>query len=274
MFDKYIDYLRIYNSAGTVRFTQENKKSLLMDLGNVDHSLITREKIYSYIKQKQPINSNNTINKRISLLKRLYKFHEFDCPFHNVKKLREKFVTYGAVTQNSFEKLLEILEKLSLRDRVLIRLMIDTGARLSEIINIEIQNIDFATRSIFLLKTKTNQPRYVFFTNQSKKELDTLLQKKTSGKVFTNHKGDAPLTVTAVEQIFRRIRKKYGIEKLSPHRLRHSFSSSLYHKKADIIFISRLLGHSSVDTTKRYIHSDLVADLEKYDRFTIKKESQ
>lgn len=273
MFKNYILHLEIYNAPGTVEFTKSHSRHLLEYFGAYcDPSLIDEEKILSYIKFQQKNDlTHNTINKRVQLLKRLYKFHKVECKFSDVRKLKEKFVTYGAVGSQDLSDILKLVDKMSLRDRLIFYLFLDTGCRLTELLNIKIENIDFSTRSIYLEKTKTNDVRTVFYTSKTKTLLLRYCRNSCTGFLFINPKTNHKLTSSGYEQIFQRFRKKHNIKKLSPHMLRHTFSTNLYNNGADLVFISRVLGHSSVDTTKRYIHQDNKRNLKTYDKYTKKR---
>ena len=81
------------------------------------------------------------------------------------------------------------------------------------------------------------------------------------------------LKKSAIESLFTRIRRKQGIKNFSPHRLRHSLSTEMYSNGCDLIQISSILGHSNVNTTKRYIHPDLKKKLDNYDKYHKKRSS-
>ena len=67
--------------------------------------------------------------------------------------------------------------------------------------------------------------------------------------------------------MFARIRRRLKIKNFFPHRLRHSLCTELYHNGANIVLISTILGHSNVNTTKRYIHPDLKQNLKMFDKY-------
>lgn len=266
MFEIYHDNLEIYNSEGTLNFVKQHAKSLLSYFTDVYYFSIQKEQVLNYISFCQKMGlSNNTINKRLSLLKRLYKYHDFKCDFINVKKLPEEFVTYGYLDPAEIATVEKL--KLSLRDKVMISLFIDTGVRLNELRQFKMKNIDYEKRNILLEKTKTKKRRYVFFTSITKKYLMQFCQNCNRDYLFINDKTSEPLTRYGIESIFKRINKKHQIKKMSSHMLRHSLSTNLYHPGADVIFIGELLGHSSPETTKRYIHSNTNQSLKIYDKY-------
>lgn len=98
------------------------------------------------------------------------------------------------------------------------------------------------------------------------KKLKILNKKLLSRKYLFVNKNGNKLQRSAIESMFARIRKRLKIKNFSPHRLRHSLSTEMYHNGANILLISNILGHSNVNTTKRYIHPDLKNNLKMFDR--------
>ncbi len=268
MYNSYEAYLKIYNSPGYVKFTKEINASIIGYFGNIDSSSLDVKKMLDYITYLQSKKySNNTINKRISYLKRLYKFHDLDCPFYKVKKLKEKFITYGCAEDNISDLFPVIFKNMSLRNKLIIMLFYDTGIRLNELCHILMKNIDNENRMIYLEYTKTSKPRYIYYSKMTQKLIDNFCKNANRKYLFVGNKNDEKISRHTVESIFKRIREKYGLKKISPHRLRHSFSTDLYKNGADLLLISGILGHSNVNTTKRYIHDDHKNILKNYDKF-------
>lgn len=270
MIKPYLNYLKMYNSFGTYNFTKQICNSLLAFFKGIDVSLIDKELIYNFINYCNNKGlSNNSINKRISMLKRLYKFHDLNCPFINVKKLKEKFITYGALDDLTINKLYSILPKLSLYNQCMILIFLECGVRVNELIHIKTKNVNLTNRCIFLEYTKTNKPRYVYFSVATRDLLKVYIENKTSKSMylFTAKKSDKILSRYTINGIFSRIRKKYNFPKLSPHMIRHTLSTKLYNNGANILFICSIMGHSNPNTTKRYVHNDLTNDLKMFDTF-------
>lgn len=153
---------------------------------------------------------------------------------------------------------------LSLPMRTIILLFLDTGVRLTELLNIKVENVDFVNRHIFLTITKTKKSRYVYFTVNTGKILKKYLGKDDRKYLFVTRQGKQ-MKVSGIESAFSHIRKKYGIKRLSPHMLRHTLATNLYNSKADLIFIESIMGHANTETTKRYIHTDVDSNQKRYD---------
>lgn len=267
---KYFNEKSLYVREGTISFYKCHIKSLISYFGKqIDVSDINKDKVLTFIKASQERKlSNNTINHEVGILKAAYSFYGINADFLKLRKLTIDFVTYGFLDNFKQTTLSSILKQLSLLQQTVIAIFLDTGVRLSELINIELANIDFDNRSIFLKRTKTHRNRFVFFTNDTLKLLNNYLHDvdKTRQWLFLNSLGDK-LTVSCIEQMFNRIRRKYGLLKFSPHMLRHTFSTNLYNDRADLIFIETVMGHANTETTKRYIHTDVKSNRDRYDRF-------
>ena len=263
---KYLENVKIYCAPGTFSFTETHIFIMNKEFGPIKIKKINKAFLLNQVATwKGRGLSANTINKRIALLKRIFKFNKIKSDIFEIKKFKEKFITFGVLNLEDRQKLKLILPELSLRDSLMISLFYDTGIRLNEMLNLRVNEIDLNFRIIHLTTTKTNTPRKVFFSTETKKKLENYLKNKSDHIFLFEKSPGEKMTPNSIELLFRRIRRKYNIKLLSPHVLRHTLSSTLYVNKADLIFISTLLGHSSPNTTKRYIHYDEILLRTKYD---------
>ena len=261
----------MYNSHGTYTFSMQVCNSLLAYFQDTKLDLINKSLIYEFISYCNNKGlSNNTINKRLSMLKRLYKFSDVPCLFSDVKNLKEKFITYGALDNNTLKAVYSILPKLSLYNQCMMLVFIECGVRVNELIHIKTKNVNLNNRCIFLEYTKTNKPRYVFLSASTCELLKVFINANKNCDhvyLFPAKKSNSMLSRYTVNSIFSRIRKKYNFNKLSPHMLRHTLSTKLYNNGANLLFICSLMGHSNPNTTKRYVHNDLTNDLKMFDTY-------
>ena len=267
MFKIYIEHLKLYNSLGYVSYTLKEERCIIEYFGDLDSSSINSSDLKKYILFLKEKNlSSNTINKHISTIKRLYAFHNIENDFYKIKKIKEKFVTFGTCEDNPLEILNQVCQNLSLQNKIILYIFYDTGIRLNELINIESKNVNLKDRYILLTTTKTGNDRYVFISKKTKALATSFCKKALNRKyLFVNQKGQK-LKASAIESLFARIRKKLKIRNFSPHRLRHSLSTELYNNGVNILLISNILGHSNVNTTRRYIHPDLKVNLKMFDK--------
>ncbi|HEC1751136.1 TPA: tyrosine-type recombinase/integrase [Campylobacter lari] len=149
----------------------------------------------------------------------------------------------------------------TIRNRLIIKIIIFTGIRVSEAINIKLKDISEENDLyIIRIRAKGNKYRVVMI----KKELIEHLLKDVKvnylscdGLLFVNRNGKA-LTQAYVSRIVEQILFKAGIrkQKNGAHMLRHTFATLLYKKQKDLVLVQEALGHASLNTSRIYTHFD------------------
>ncbi|MCV3482267.1 tyrosine-type recombinase/integrase [Campylobacter sp. CNRCH_2014_0184h] len=149
----------------------------------------------------------------------------------------------------------------TIRNRLIIKIIIFTGIRVSEAINIKLKDISEENDLyIIRIRAKGNKYRVVMI----KKELIEHLLKDVKvnylscdGLLFVNCNGKA-LTQAYVSRIVEQILFKAGIrkQKNGAHMLRHTFATLLYKKQKDLVLVQEALGHASLNTSRIYTHFD------------------
>ncbi|MFP3201037.1 MAG: tyrosine-type recombinase/integrase [Sulfolobus sp.] len=165
-----------------------------------------------------------------------------------------------ALDEETFNKLLEITKRTS--DKLILKLLFDTGLRAKELLSIKVSDIDFKRGSITVRNTKNQETRTVFFTEGTKSLLIKYIKSKglkSDDKLFN-------LTYNALYKRLKRIGKKIGID-LRPHLLRHTFATVAIKKGVPLPAVQKLLGHKDIRTTQIYTHL-LTTDLENIYRKT------
>jgi len=132
-------------------------------------------------------------------------------------------------------------------------LLYSSGLRVSEIVNLTKQNLDFNENTGWVRGGKGKKDRMFIFSAKLGKKLEKFINKNKDWKyVFSKTK---PLTTRNIQKIVQNTAKKAGLEKpVHPHTLRHSFATHLLDKEVDLRKIQELLGHSSIATTQIYTH--------------------
>ena len=144
------------------------------------------------------------------------------------------------------------------RARAILELFYATGIRCSELVGLNVEDVDAHTRMIRVLG-KGRKERVVPFGQPAAQALRRYGPHRTearprSGALFVNKRGGR-LTDRYVRQIVsRRVLQIAGMRRISPHGLRHSFATHLLERGADLRAIQELLGHASLSTTQRYTH--------------------
>ena len=151
-----------------------------------------------------------------------------------------------------------------LRDRTILELFYATGMRLSELLNLKIQDIHLQDNTIKVLG-KRNKERLVPFGNRLS-ELLTMYLGNLEKKFVDGTKNNYIFVTANGEQLYPkavyRIVRKYldmvtTIDKRSPHVIRHTFATHLLNNGADLNAIKTILGHSSLAATQVYTHNSI-----------------
>jgi len=171
------------------------------------------------------------------------------------------------MNQDEVNKFLEAIDKYEFtdntayRNRLIIKTILYTGIRVSEMLNLRIKDI-FNENDVYMLQIrgKGNKPRVVMIKKSIiKNDLQNWLNMRVcnSDILVCNQKGDR-LTQAYVSRIVENILISAGIrkEKNGAHMLRHSFATMLYLKHHDLILVQEALGHMDINTSRIYTHFD------------------
>ena len=140
------------------------------------------------------------------------------------------------------------------REKAIFEMYISTGCRLSELVDIKTEDIDFNARELKVCG-KGDKMRTVYFSAKAKLAVQAYLaESKNKSILFScNIVPYGPLGDQAIEKIIRAIGRRAKLsEPLYPHKLRHTFATSALNSGMDIVVIQQLLGHSNLDTTQIY----------------------
>ncbi|EMY5634143.1 phage integrase family protein [Staphylococcus pseudintermedius] len=157
-------------------------------------------------------------------------------------------------------KLLNNLDKryyTELRSYALILVLLDTMARISEVLNIKYEDIDFNNNSIYLSKTKNKKFRFVNFSNKTKRVLKEYIEANdgfSCDYVFTTV-NDTQLNSEAFRKQLRHYIKKFNIKNnFSCHAFRHTGATEFIKNGGDVRVLQIILGHARITTTEIYTH--------------------
>ena len=172
------------------------------------------------------------------------------------------------------------------RDRAILELFYASGLRLSELVALDLEDVNLSGR-VARVTGKGGKERIVPFNNSTAKAIKAYLQSrgapapapgtaraqaraprtrhdKTPEPLFLNYRGTR-LSTRGVDRIVRRYAREAATRLgVSPHALRHSFATHLLQAGADLRAIQELLGHSRLSTTQRYTHLDAASLLAQY----------
>ncbi|MGE9276300.1 MAG: tyrosine recombinase [Candidatus Phytoplasma pruni] len=150
---------------------------------------------------------------------------------------------------------------IEIRNKAIFELMYGSGLRITELLNLTLDNLDFKQSQIIILGKGSKErvvPISKYSSNIIKEYLDLsrkfLLKDKKSNLVFLNNKGEL-LSRQGCYKIFKKIIKLVGLSsKSSPHTLRHSFATHLLENGIDLRTLQNILGHEDISTTQIYTH--------------------
>jgi len=147
-----------------------------------------------------------------------------------------------------------------LRNFAMMMLFLDTGIRLSELVNLQVSKIDFATGEMTIFG-KGSKDRRVPIGTQAKKALVDYITRergeaanpKDEDRLFLNADRN-PVTPNVVEKVLQRIKKAAKVPKLHPHICRHTFSVRYLVNGGDVFSLQKILGHTSLEMTRKYVN--------------------
>ena len=249
-------------------------KTFLNDRGIKKITNINKDDIKDFIKDRSEEEAS-TIAHNLTVIKNFHKYllkeklvKEDVSLYIERPKLRK--LLPKTLSIEDVDKLLDIkLETpFDYRNKAMLELMYGCGLRVSELINLEINDIDVINCQIRILGKGSKErdiPLGEYSIDYLKKYLNIrnkLLKNKPCNKLFVNNHGKG-----ITRQGFFKILKKLLNEKnlnpnISPHTLRHSFATHLINRGADLRSIQEMLGHSDISTTKIYteVSDDKIID--------------
>jgi len=278
----FLDHLRIEKGLSPNSITAYDrdlrKFALFINSETLDYSSLTEEDISRYEASLKGLDlSPASINRAISALKSFYLYlgieYETANPMQAVERRKLTRKLPKALTVSEITSLIDATKRLdnpiSLRDFALLELLYGTGARVSEVIGINLNDIASSTDdqravSTVKLRGKGSKERIVPIGSYAMKALSEYLirtrpalaekskQKNANTALFLNSRGTRLSRVSAW-QIVSDAADATGLRgKISPHVFRHSYATHLLDGGADIRVVQELLGHASVTTTQIY----------------------
>jgi len=196
-----------------------------------------------------------TVNQRIRALNCYMEY--INCPEAPVAMLRMQQNTYveNVISQADYEYLKQCL----VRDGnylyyFLIRFMTATGVRVSEVVRLQTSDVEKGRLDLY---SKGNKSRRVYIPKTLRQDTLQWMAREDHppGPLFLNKQGQS-VTAPAIRGQLRKFSRIYGLDPavLHPHSFRHRFAKNFIEACGDIAFLSDLLGHQSIETTRIYLH--------------------
>jgi site-specific recombinase XerD len=162
-------------------------------------------------------------------------------------RIKQQEVKY--LKHNQVLRLIDSIE--DPRDKLIVRTIYATGVRVSELCNINIEDIDFDEHTI-RIKGKGDKIRIVFVDDDTLSEILRFVGNRIVGPLFVGQQGKH-ISSRAIQHIF----KHYAPSGITPHKIRHSYASELYKRSKNLRVVQENLGHTSIKTTEIYLHTDI-----------------
>ncbi len=269
MIDEFIDYLRFekkYSENTISSYTLDLKK--FTNYIKKDYDKIKKEDIQKYIQNLSKEESSLSVSRTISTLKSFYKFLEINKytksnPLTLINNPKQPKTLPKVLSEKEVNKLLDINLKTDFdyRNKAMLELMYGSGLRVSELINLNVNDIDVNNCTVRIFG-KGSKERIIPLNEYATEAINNyilyhrtaLFKHGENNYLFLNNHGNK-MTRQGFFKILKKLAKEKNIKtEFSPHTLRHSFATHLLKYGADLRSIQELLGHSDISTTQIYTH--------------------
>ena len=285
MIDVFLNYLRLEKaySPHTVMGYENDLREFEAYLVNTENVLDLKDADSDLIRGwamglMAAGRSAATVNRKLSSLRTFYKYllkkeEIAKSPMQNVHGPKRKRPLPQFVREADMNRLLDhALDDDSwqgVRERLVIQLFYETGIRLSELVGLNVEDVDFK-RKIIRVTGKRNKQRvipigdgllesleqYVAMKNQVSEERGRYaLVRQHSTPLFVTDKGNRVYPSWVYWVVRRNLSQVVTLKKRSPHVLRHTFATAMLNGEAELEAVKELMGHKSVSTTQIYTHT-------------------
>jgi len=205
-----------------------------------------------------------TFHRMISTLSSFYRFLSAQGavaanPMMGIERPRVKQQEIRYLKHSQVLRLIDAIE--DPRDKLIVRTIYATGVRVSELCNINIQDIDFEEHTI-RIRGKGEKIRIVFLDDETLEGIRTFIGAAVDGPLFVGQQGKH-ISPRAIQHLFRH----YAPAGITPHKIRHSYASELYRRSKNLRVVQENLGHTSIKTTEIYLHTDIEERRQVYQQY-------
>jgi len=264
---EYIVYLN--QSKKTEEMSVCAMKALIEYVGDISMQELTFDKVRKWKEHLERTRGQNTVRGYIIklrvVLKHLYLAGYKDIIHYEmvgVPKRLSKVVAF--ITPEEVEQLIDAAFQPCVgsdplrryRNRALISLLYASGIRVSEVCSLDIAQLRMDDMT-FTVIGKGNKPRLCFFDERSKYYIQSYLalRKDRCRALFMSPLTGNRISKSTVQMMFRFTSHRAGLEKeVHPHTMRHSFATNMLRNNTNLLYVSKFLGHASIQTTEMYTH--------------------
>ena len=271
-FLKHITEVKGYSSNTLAAYNNDLTQFLSFLRGRIDGwEQVNRQIIIDYImsmKSDQEY-ASSTVARKVAAIKSFFHYmldkgELEDDPTATLDSPKVRKRLPKAIAAKDLERLLSEPAKeqtpKALRDRALMEVLYATGLRVTELVSLDVDDVNLASATLRIVRPKDKAERIVPIHERALEPLHDYLERgrmqlmrdPEESALFLNHRGRR-LTRQGLWLIVKHYVREVGItEDVTPHTLRHTFAAHLVEKKADLEYVQELLGHANISTTQVY----------------------
>ncbi len=259
----------------------EDGKRRSVSVRDIDHLTIREYMASLYEKKKK----KSSIHRKVASLRTFFRFlcREGVMELNPAKLVATPRVERTLPNHLTIEQMIRFIETpdietlLGKRDRSMLELLYASGLRVSEMVGLNLTDIDFTNQTV-RVRGKGRKERIVPFGNHALKALQDYLavrgellieaepDKADPSALFFNYQGTRITTRSVGRMVDKYVKMCADVHHISPHSLRHSFATHLLDAGADLRSIQEMLGHVRLSTTQQYTHVSTDKLMEVYDK--------
>lgn len=265
----YLESIKKYSDNTIINYGLDlDKFEEYLNLKNKNIKDIEYKDILDYINYLKDNHKSTSVNRSLSCLRSYYDFlirnkKIKNNPFNLVHSMKNEKKLPEYFKYNEYVELINSIDvstDLGIRNKCIFEVLLCTGCRVNELVNIKLDDIDINNQEIKVLG-KGNKERIVYLgsyavdsLNDYLKIRNNILKNKNNNYLFLNHLGNK-ITTRGIRDIIDKILLKSSANlKITPHTFRHSFATMLLNEGCDLKSVQELLGHVSLSTTSIYTH--------------------
>ncbi|MDR2880023.1 MAG: tyrosine-type recombinase/integrase [Fusobacteriales bacterium] len=275
---EFLDYLR-YEKGSSENTLSSYKRDLNLFFSVVSKNFqsIEAKEVIDYVDKLSKTVKRNTVLRKTASIRAFYKFcyinkYITDNPTEYLKNLKREFKLPEVLKLSEIKDIIDAIPNTpeGVRDKIIIKILVATGARISEVLTLEIKDVENQDYEFIRVLGKGSKYRLIPIYSQLEEEIKAYIEndrkiliserkeKKTENKK-KNHELEYKLFLGTRRENFWKRLKRYAenakVEKnVYPHIFRHSVATMLINNGADIRIVQEILGHVNISTTEIYTH--------------------